>query len=455
MKELSMEIINTNCAGIDVGSRFHKVAVDQKLAHVKEFGVYTEDHEKMILHLQEHQIASIAMESTGPYWQTLFDALQCAGFNVDLINGNQSKNVKGKKTDTIDCMWIQKLHSLGLLSGSFLPSELIQPLRTYYSHRQHLVNQCSKYINKMQKTLALMNVRLDVVLNDIMGLSGRTIIDAILAGERNSEVLANLANYRVKKSKEEIAKALKGNWRVDLLFELEASLSLYDIYCKKIEECDIELEKSIKFIVAQKTSKEHTTESSTSVKSNKQTNKHTPKFDIESLSTQYYGINLMQVPNVGMNTVLCLLTQIGNGINKFPTHKHFCSWLRLAPNNKITGGKIISSRTPKGKNRLSLALRQAASSIGNQSNGELVHFFKRIAFRKGRAAAITATARKLAVILYHMITKKENYKPAVPVKPSVKSKNRIIKNIRDSINKLELTKDQIEFLFGMHSPSVD
>ncbi|TAG53508.1 MAG: IS110 family transposase, partial [Cytophagales bacterium] len=244
MKELAMQIIHPHCAGIDVGSRFHKVAVSQLLSEVKEFGVYTEDHEKLIIHFRACEITHIAMESTGPYWQTLFDALQRAGFTVELINGNQSKNVKGKKTDVLDCLWIQKLHSLGLLSGSFLPSESIAPLRTYYSHRQHLIGHCSKYINKMQKAMTLMNIRLDVVLNDIMGLSGRTIIESILAGERNPEVLASLANYSVKKSKEEIAKALKGNWREDLLFELKSSLSLYDTFCKKIEECDVELEKS-------------------------------------------------------------------------------------------------------------------------------------------------------------------------------------------------------------------
>ncbi|TAG99131.1 MAG: hypothetical protein EAZ16_15135 [Sphingobacteriales bacterium] len=292
--------------------------------------------------MQWKVITHIAMESTGPYWQTLFDALQRAGFTVELINGNQSKNVKGKKTDVLDCLWIQKLHSLGLLSGSFLPSESIAPLRTYYSHRQHLIGHCSKYINKMQKAMTLMNIRLDVVLNDIMGLSGRTIIESILAGERNPEVLASLANYSVKKSKEEIAKALKGNWREDLLFELKSSLSLYDT--------------SIQSIVGQRANPSNKGESNLSIKTAKQMNKHTPKFDIETLSTQYYGVNLMQVPHVGRNTVLCLLTQIGDDIYKFPTSKHFCSWLRLAPNNKITGGKIMSSRTPKGKNKLSLVI---------------------------------------------------------------------------------------------------
>lgn len=453
MKELAMEVIHPKCAGIDVGSRFHKVAISQNLDEVKEFGVYTEDHVKLIAHFNVHGITHIAMESTGPYWQTLFDALQRANFTVELINGNQSKNVKGKKTDVLDCLWIQRLHSLGLLSGSFLPSSSIVPLRTYYNHRQYLVNQCSRYTCKMQKCLALMNIRLDVVLNDIMGLSGRTIINAMLAGERNTTVLANLVNYRVRRSKEEIAKALEGNWRADLMYELKSCLSLYDIYCSKIEECDIELEKNIKSVLATM-NKADEPEIKESVKSNKQNNKHTPKFDVEDLTSKYYGVNLMEIPNVGRNTVLCLLTQIGNDIYKFPTAKHFSSWLRLAPNNKVTGGKIVSSRTPKGKNRLALSLRQAANSIGNQSKGDMALFFKRVAFRKGRAAAITATARKLSVILYHMITKKEQYKPAEQAPQSDKAKNKTIKHLKEKLDRLDLSSSQIKFLFEKHLLSV-
>lgn len=221
MKELKMPVVNTYCAGIDIGSRFHMVAIDQNPKHVRSFGVYTEDHQKMIQFLKDNNICTIAMESTGNYWQTLFDALERAGFEVYLVNGNQTKNVKGRKTDIIDCMWIQKLHSMGMLSSSFLPHYNIQALRTYYNHRQHLIGQCSKYVNKMQKALRLMNIRLDIAVNDIMGMSGRSIIEAILAGETDVHKLASLANFRVKKSKAEIALSLQGNRREDLLFELQ------------------------------------------------------------------------------------------------------------------------------------------------------------------------------------------------------------------------------------------
>src|SRR5580704_11834838 len=225
MKELSMKIVNDRAAGVDVGSRSHMVAVDQKAAHVKEFGVYTSDHELLVKYLQENRILTVAMESTGSYWQTLFTALQKAGFEVVLVNARYIKNVKGKKTDVVDCLWIQKLHSLGLLSGSFILSDHLQQLRTYFSHRQHLIEQTSKYTNKMQKALRLMNIRLDIALNDIAGKSGMAIIKAILAGERDPHHLAALVSNRTKKSREEIAVSLHGQWRPDLLFELQACLS--------------------------------------------------------------------------------------------------------------------------------------------------------------------------------------------------------------------------------------
>ena len=447
MKKLSMDVFNAHASGIDVGSREHWVAVDQDKSKVRKFGVYTSDHIEMIGWLKENDVRSIAMESTGSYWQTLFDALQQAGFEVVLVNGNQTKNVKGKKTDLLDCLWIQKLHSLGLLSGSFLPSGELQSLRTYYNQRQFLIHQMTKYVNKMQKSLRLMNIRLDVALRDIMGMSGRAIIEAILNGERDPEKLAGLANYRVKKSKAEIAESLTGNWREDLIFDLRACLDLHDFYVGKLRQCDEELESKI---AALKSSDENASNVEAKT-TRKQRSKYAPDFDIQLQALNYFGVDLMEIPGVSHNTVLCLLTQMGHDIYKFPTSKHFCSWLRLAPNNKITGGKIISSRTPKGKNRLALALRQAANSIGNQKEGDLNRFFKRIAYKKGRSAAVTATARKLAIIIYQMIMRKEVYQPKLPSKIPNRIKNKMIRNIKSSLNRLELSKEQMQLLFANDS----
>lgn len=438
MKKISLEVIHPYCAGIDVGSRFHMVAIGQRKEDVRKFGVFTEDHQHLIEWLRSHGIVSVAMESTGNYWQTLFDALQEAGFEAILVNGNHVKNVKGKKTDVLDCTWIQKLHSLGLLSGSFLPQVELQKLRTYYNHRQYLVNQTTRYANKMQKAMRLMNIRLEVVLNDIMGKSGRAIIEAILQGERDPQTLAGLANYRVKRSKEEIAKSLVGNWRNDLLYELEDCLSLYDEYCARIEKCDRYFETQIA-----KLPKELEIESTTGNKK-KTASKFSPDFNVEKLAHQYFGVNLCEIGGVSHNTVLCMMTHMGNDINKFSTSKQFCSWLRLCPNNKISGGKILSSRTPKGKNKLALAIRQAANSVGNQKNHPMTPFFKRIAFRKGREAAITATARKLAATFYHMITKKQSYAPFDYGAQSEQIRNKQIQALKRKMFSLNLGQDELK-----------
>jgi transposase len=297
MKELSLEIINPRAAGIDVGSRFHMVSVGQSKQDVKRFGVYTEDHERMAQWLKDKDIHTIAMESTGSYWQTLFDFLQASGFEVILVNGNQVKNVKGKKTDVLDCMWIQKLHSLGLLSGSFLPDHDLQKLRTYYTHRQYLVSQLSRYINKMQKALRLMNIRLDVVVNDIMGQSGRQIIESILEGERDSTKLSKLANYRIRASKDEISKSLEGNWRTDLLFELRESLILHDAYVKRIEVCDQELASNLKSVVERMPMPN----GNISVKKKRPT-KHSPEIDLEDIAYKYFRVDLFEVAGISHNT---------------------------------------------------------------------------------------------------------------------------------------------------------
>jgi transposase len=248
-KQIKMNIVNPHAAGIDIGSRTHYVAIGQSTEDVRTFGIYTEDHQKMITWLQDHKITTIAMESTGSYWQTLFAALQSIGFEVLLVNGKQIKNVKGK-TDVKDCIWIQKLHSLGLLTGSFLPSADTSNLRTLYRHRVSMVEESTKMINKMQKSLRLMNLRLDVVLNDIMGTSGRSIVEAILSGVRDGVQLASLAHYTVRTSKDELAKSLQGQWNDELLYELKDCYECYCFFETKLSQCDKKIEALINSFTA-------------------------------------------------------------------------------------------------------------------------------------------------------------------------------------------------------------
>jgi transposase len=452
-KELALQIVNPYSAGIDVGSRSYFVAVDQNAGHVKEFGVYTKDHLLLIAHLREAGVTTIAMESTGSYWQTLFNALQSAGFEVVLVNGSQTKNVKGKKTDVVDCLWIQKLHSLGLLSGSFILSDHLQQLRTYFSHRQHLIEQTSKYTHKMQKALRLMNIRLDIALNDIAGKSGMAIIKAILAGERDPHHLAALVSNRTKKSREEIAVSLHGQWRPDLLFELQACLSLYNMYEQAILECDRQLEAALLAHVP--VNGQQAEQPSLSLKGSRRMKvKRGPSFNVQQIAFAYFRTDLYEIPCVSHTTILCLLTNMGNDLPKFASAKQFASWLRLVPDNKISGGRVISNKTPSGKNQIAHSLRQAANTIGNQKAHPLTPFFKRIAYRRGRIAAITATARKLAIIIWNMITKREPYRHFDYEKANQKNKIQQLKNIQHRLLKLNLNTDELKTLFQRTSPSI-
>jgi transposase len=386
------------------------------------------------------------MESTGSYWQTLFHALQKAGFEVILVQGNQTRNIQGEKTDVLDCMWIQKLHSLGLLSSSFLLSDYLQTLRSYYAHREHLVEQTAMYINKMQKVLRLMNIRLDVAIRDLAGKSGRAILDAILAGQRDPNYLASLAHFRVKKSPDEIAAALHGNWRDDLLFELRSCLSFYDTYRREILVCDQKIHALM--LDSFPNAEVLTLETEAAKKPiRKQVNRNSPSFNVRQLAFAHLKTDLFQIPGVSHSTVLCMLCNMGNDIKRFASAKKFASWLRLVPNNKLSGGRIISSKTPKGKNAISLALRQAANSIGNQKEHPLTPFFKRIAYRKGRNAAITATARKLAVIIWNMITKTQPYRQPNFESLLEKRKYAQVKNIKSRLFRLNLTDAEMMELF--------
>jgi transposase len=445
-KALSLQIVNPHAAGIDVGSRSHFVAIDQNKENVRTFGIGTKDHEELILHLRNSGISSVAMESTGTYWQTLFNALQKAGFEVLLVGGSQTKHVQGRKTDVLDCMWIQKLHALGLLSGSFLLSDTLQELRTYYYHRQHLVEQISRYTHKMQKALRLMNIRLDVAIRDITGKSGLAIIEAILSGNRDPQQLASLVDVRMKKSKQQIAEALHGSWREELLFELKACLNFYRLYEEALRECDQVIESSLMKHAPQSSVSEP--EGKALKQSKKKSSKNAPEFNVPQLAYQYFQTDLFAISGISYGTVLCLLTTMGKDLHRFPSGKSFASWLRLVPNNKISGGRIISSHTPSGKSYLAIALRQAANSIGNQKEHELTPFFKRIAFKKGRVAAITATARKLAVIIWNMVTKAEPYKKNEIKESNEKSRRIGLRQVERRIHALQLSQSELEKIFS-------
>lgn len=443
-KKMEMDIIHPHCAGIDIGSRSHYVAVGQALEDVKEFGVYADDLTDLCLHLKEHEVTSVAMESTGNYWQNLYVELIKHGFEVTLANGKFTKNIKGKKTDVKDARWIQKLHSIGLLTSSFLPDETTEKLRTYCRQRQNMLTLAAEASHKMQKYLKILNFRLDVVVNDICGLTGMAIITDICKGNLDPEKLSDHRHGNCRKSKEEIAKALKGNNREDYLFGLKQELESYQFYQKKIAECDKQIGAFLKQQINTDPEKKKL---KTTDKAHKRINKNAIKgIDLNQAAYQYFGgVDLMSIEGMSHATILSIISEIGpEGFHKFETAKHFTSWLRLAPNNKVSGGKLLSSKTPKGSNRLKIALRNAANAIGNLKDTHLSNFFNRVCYRKGRTVAVSATARKLAVILWNMVVKNMPYKPPTDyLFLDEKRKLGLVKRIRKQITKFELTNQDL------------
>lgn len=445
-KQMSLEVVNPNAAGIDVGSRSHWVSVGQNAQDVKEFGVYSEDHQKLCEWLTLHGVTTIAMESTGTYWQNLFSSLLAYGFDVILVNGKQTKNIKGKKTDIKDCQWIQKLHCLGLLSQSFLPDSTTDVIRTYSRHRQNILRQSARTVLKVQKYLRLMNMRLDVVVKDVVGETGTKIITSFISGEKSGKKLAENRHYNCHKTEEEIAKALQYNGRDDYMFALKHEWKTYLHLQQQLGEVDLQINELLTEIIDKDDKKK---QHIISKKQHKRKNKNTIRgTDMNQMAYQYFeGIDLMAIEGVNDATIMTIISEIGlTGIKKFESAKQFTSWLRLAPNNKISGGKVLSHHLPKGSNRLKIALRNAANAIGNLKEGHLSDFFRRICYKRGRATAVSATARKLAVIIWNMLVKGMSYNPPTQyLFLDEKRKLGLVKRIKKQIAKFELQPDQLGF----------
>lgn len=387
----------------------------------------------------------MAMESTGTYWQTLFSELQLAGIEVILVNGKFTKNIKGKKTDVLDCMWIQKLHSLGMLSGSFLPDAETEKIRTFCRQRAGLIETAAIHSQKMQKYLRLLNLRLDVVVNDICGQTGLSIIEAVCKGETNPEKLASFRNHNCKKSEEEIAKALQSNKRSDYLFCLQQELEMYKQIQKKIEDCDKQISKQINENLKNKPERRKL---KIAEKPHKRINKNTPKdIDLNKLSYQLLGgVDLFAIEGFSYGAAMTIISELGEeGLRKFPTAKQFASWTRLSPNNKISGGKILSTRVPSGSNRVKIALRQVANVVGKMKDTHLSDFFRRVSYRKGRNAAVSATARKMAVIVWNMVVKKQEYNPPKLYEFLDQKRKKKVAQIQKIIANFEISEAELTF----------
>jgi transposase len=394
--------IHAHAAGVDLGSSEHWAAVPESAGQpsVRRFGTFTADLEALAQWLKQCQVTTVAMEATGVYWIPLFQILEQRGFEVLLVNARQIKNVSGRKSDVADCQWIQRLHTYGLLGASFRPADPYCVLRSYLRYRDELVAARSTQTQHMQKALQQMNVQLTQVLADINGLSGLAIIGALLEGERDPLKLAALASVRVKASRQKIAQALVGDYRREHLFALQTAFELYHTYETKIDACDAELARELAQLPD---------------RLDPQTKPLPPKVGhkpiTEDLRLQLYrklGVDLTAIEGFGPLVALTVLSEVGPDLDKFKTEKHFASWLGLCPDNRVSGGRILSCRTRRVVNRLSDTLRLSATTL-ERSQTALGAYYRRMKAKLGAPEGITAMAHKLARILYRLLKYGENY----------------------------------------------
>lgn len=362
------------------------------------FGTFTEDIIELSDWLMGCGVNTVAMESTGVYWIPIFQILEDRGFEVCLVNARHVKNVPGRKTDVADCQWLQYLHSVGLLRGSFRPPQQVCAVRSLVRHRDTLIKMASVHAQHMQKALTQMNIQIHHVIADIMGTTGLSIIDAILAGERDPQKLATFRDPRVKASEETIAKSLVGDYRVEHLFTLRQSLQAYRHYQGLIAECD----QQVKALLSEFDSRIDLSERPLPPNSKRPRKKDASVAELRIECYRLTGVDLIAIPGIKVNAVHTLMAEIGRDVSKFPSSKSFASWLGLCPDNRISGGRILSVQTRAVKNRAATALRLSAQSL-YRSQTALGDFFRRMRAKLGAPKAITATAHKLARIIYYLL----------------------------------------------------
>jgi transposase len=401
-EDLSLEVIHPDAAGIDIGNESHYVAVPpgRDSQSVRRFGCTTAELKAMADWLQQCGIRTIAMQSTGVYWVAVYDILEQAGLEVYLVNARDTKNLPGRKSDVQESQWLMKLHTYGLLRNSFRPSQEIRVMRTYWRQRNDLVQSASRHILRMQKTLTQMNLQLANVLTDISGATGQAIIKAILAGEHDPHKLAEFRDPRVKASEEQIAQSLEGNWQEDLLFVLKQEHEGYEFCQKQMAECDRQLQQYLQ----QREDRSHGAplpeEKRKGRRKKKRANK--PQFDLREGLFRMTGTDLTRIDGIDVMTATTVISEAGYDMSKWQTENHFVSWLRLCPDNRISGGKIIGKGRLPTNNSVSIALKMAASTL-RESKTYLGAQFRRLRTRLGAPIAIKAMAAKLARLVYRML----------------------------------------------------
>jgi transposase len=432
-------VLEPDAAGIDIGATEVYVAIpsDRDPQPVRRFSTFTDDLNRLADWLRTCGVKSVAMESTSVFWIPLFQILEDRGFRVCLVNARHVKNVPGRKTDVSDCQWLQYLHSVGLLRASHRPPQTICVVRSICRHRESLVQMAAVHIQHMQKALDQMNLQLHHVISDITGTTGLAIIDAILEGERNPEKLATLRDGRIAASRETIARALVGDYRAEHLFTLRQSLEAYHQYQEWIATCDAEIERQLRVLPGNLANDQKPL--SKPKDPHRRPRRNQLRFDLRCHLYRIFGVDLTEVPGISGLTAYTLLTEVGSDLSAFPSAAAFASWLGLCPDNRISGGKVLSVATRKVKNRFAIALRMAAQSL-HRSQSYLGQYFRRMRTRLGTPAAITAAAHKLARILYHLITTRQSYQESTFTTMEERARQRQL---------LRLTKQAASFGFQL------
>ena len=401
-----LNLINPDAAGIDVHSNMHMVCVpaDRDANPVRQFGANTADLQEIAAWLKKCRVTTVALESTGVYWIALFELLESEGFQVNLVEPGQLSRCGARpKTDVLDAQWIQRLHSYGLLRASFRPPDSVLALRAYWRQRQMQVRYAASHVQHMQKAMEQMNVKLAEVVNDITGLTGMSIIDAILEGERDPIKLARLRDERCHHSEDQIALALEGTWRPEHLFELRQARELYQFHQQQITECDQHVQAELA-----KFSNRAGAKTRTSKPRKCGRKKNNIRFDAKGPLFQALGVDLTLIDGIEVGTALVILAEIGVDVTRFPTEKHFASWLRLCPPQNESNNTKRRRRHRKGTNRVTIALRLAARAVGKTMT-PLGLFYRRIRSRIGGRGAVKATAHKLACLVYRMLKYGQEY----------------------------------------------
>lgn len=424
-----LQVTHPDAAAVDVGGATHYAAVrpDATDEPVRQFDCFTGELHAMADWFEQCGVKIVAMESTGVYWIPLYEVLERRGFEVLLVNARHVKNVSGRKSDVLDCQWLQQLLTFGLLRGAFRPADQMCALRALSRQRARLLRDQGRFVQHMQKAMTLMNIQLANVISDVAGATGQRIVRAIVSGERDPHVLAAYRDARIHASEAEIAASLLGNWRDEHLFALKQALGAFDFCGSQLAECDCEVERALALL--------HQHAGSPAPGKRRSRARNAPKFDVREHLFKVCGVDLTRIDGIDVTTAMTVISEVGTDMSRFATVKHFTSWLGLCPGTKISGGKVLGAATKRSVNRATQALKLAAAAL-RSSKSALGAYYRRMCARMDKGKAVTAAAHKLARLIYLMLTKGEEYTDQGQLYYEERYRERVVRSLSKKANEL-------------------